>query len=232
MTLSAGFRVPFALDAHGVLVPPEDARRRAAYRCPRCETAVVLHAGERKRRHFHHTDTKRGCTPETVAHFTAKTLVARAVEVWRAGGDAPVFVRRCAAPGCDATTRQRMPAKVTRAAIEHAMPSGRVVDVALLGAGGIVVAAIEVYRTHRVDDEKALDLGAPWVEVDAAAVCESGGRVLLPLRDGFLPWLCEAHAPERRERARGRLEQVRDARRSFARFRSASRTSRTSASRA
>jgi hypothetical protein len=208
-TVSAGFRVPFALDLHGVLVAPDDARRRAAYRCPQCASAVVLHAGERKRRHFHHTETTRGCTPETVAHFTAKALVARAVDAWRAGGESPVFVRKCAATGCDATARQRMPAKVARASIEHAMPSGRVVDVALLGPADVVIAAIEVFRTHRVDDAKALDLGAPWIEVDAAAVCASEGRVLVPIRDKFLPWLCAAHAPSRRERARGRLDGVR-----------------------
>ena len=59
------------------------------------------------------------------------------------------------------------------------------------------IAAVEIVVSHEVDDAKAFELGLPWIEVDGAAVCESGGRVLVPLRDKFLPWLCEAHAHRR-----------------------------------
>ena len=204
VSVSASFQVPFALDARERLVRPEGVARGAAYRCPECKGAVDLHAGERKRRHFHHRSTTSACTTESVAHHTAKLLVAAAVNAAReeGGGPAPVFVRSCAAGGCPRTTRQPVPAKVTRAVVETALPSGRIVDVALLGRAGLLVAVVEVVRTHAVDAEKALAIGAPWIEVDAAQACESEGRELVAVTDRFLPWLCEEHAGERRARAR------------------------------
>ncbi|GAC1532067.1 MAG: hypothetical protein NVS3B10_27240 [Polyangiales bacterium] len=93
--------------------------------------------------------------------------------------------------------RQPMPRKVLRAETEVRLPSGRVVDVALLGPAGLLIAAVEVFRTHRVDEDKASDLGAPWLEVDARDVCRSEGRVLSPLRDKLRPWLCAEHVTSR-----------------------------------
>jgi hypothetical protein len=203
------FRVPFARGANGALVTPEEARKGRAYACPECGGEVDLHAGERKRRHFHHRGGAIGsCTPESVVHLTAKLLIVAAVEAWRAGGDAPLFVRRCATDGCEARVRQAMPAKVRHAVPEHRLPTGRVVDVALLGAGDLVIAAVEVRHTHEVDDEKAREMGAPWIEVEASQVCEAAGRVLVPIEDRFLAWLCDEHAPERRSRAKARLDDV------------------------
>jgi hypothetical protein len=45
--------------------------------------------------------------------------------------------------------------------------------------------------------------------VEAAQVCESSGRVLVAIRDRFLPWLCEEHAGSRRPRARAGREKPR-----------------------
>lgn len=99
-----------------------------------------------------------------------------------------------------------MPAKVLRAACEVRLKSGRVVDVALVGRGDLVIAAIEVLCSHAVDDEKAKELHTPWIEVAAEQVCETGGRLLDPVRDKFLPWLCRDHAPDRRAVARAPRE--------------------------
>ncbi len=198
----ASFVVPYARDARGALVAPDEAERTRAYRCPECDGAVDLHAGARKRRHFHHR-TGTACSSESVAHRTATELVADAVRRWRAGeGPAPRFVRGRAADGCDHSAEQAAPSKVIDAACEHRLPSGRVVDVVLLARGGIPVAAVEVCRTHEVDADKRLALPLPWIEVDAVQVCESRGLRLVPLQERFLPWLCPAHAPSRRERAR------------------------------
>ncbi len=194
------FRIPVARDGHQRLVPPEEAKKRAVYTCPACGGVVDLHAGAKKVRHFHHRAG--ACAPETVLHLGAKELVVRAVEAWREGGAPPVFARRCAHEGCEATTRQKMPSKIRRAVAEHRVASGHVVDVALLGAGDLVVAAIEVHVTHAVDEAKARELGVPWIEVEAADVCASMGRVLAPTRDRFLPWLCDEHAPMRGVAAR------------------------------
>ena len=203
-----GFAVPYALNLHGVLVDPEGARAKARYSCPQCQGPVDLHAGERKRRHFHHRGTT-GCTSETVLHTTAKRLLVEAVTAWKTGGEAPKLERRCAAGGCESSTRQALPPKVVEAVEERAV-AGHVVDVALLARGGVPIAAIEVFQTHAVEEDKARTLLLPWVEVDASQVCASGGRLLVPLRDRLLPWYCGEHAPERRDRAKaGREEPLR-----------------------
>lgn len=196
MRASTSFRIPVAADPNGRLLPPEEASKGVPYVCPSCGGGVDLHAGEKKRRHFHHRASS--CTEETALHAAAKRLVAQAVLEWREHGGPPiVFVRRCAEEGCEATTRQYIPKKVVRAECEHRTRSGHVVDVALLGAADLVVAAIEILVTHEVDERKAFELGVPWVEVHAKDVCAARGLVLTPVRDRFLPWLCEAHADRR-----------------------------------
>jgi hypothetical protein len=97
-----------------------------------------------------------------------------------------------------------MPSKVRGVAVEHALHAGRVVDVALLARSprdgawlALPVAAVEVRRAHAVDEEKALDMAIPWLEVDADQVCEDGGRVLVAVRDKLIPWFCAEHTGER-----------------------------------
>ena len=175
---------------------PESAARRGAYRCPACDGPVDLHAGEKKRRHFHHRPS--ACSAETVAHLSAKLFIADAVNAWLAGGPPVVFVRRCAREGCDERCRQTVPAKVGGVAVEHALRSGHVVDVALLSrlprASPLVIAAIEMFdHTHAVDARKAMEMGVPWIEVDARQACEAEGRELVVTTNRFLPWLCGEH---------------------------------------
>jgi predicted RNA-binding Zn-ribbon protein involved in translation (DUF1610 family) len=204
---TSGFAVPFALSAAGALVSPEDATPRARYACPQCGGVVDLHAGEKKSRHFHHR-AGGSCTPESASHRIAKMLVAEAVAAWRRGEQpAPRFVRRCASPACNRLSHQPMPAKVREAALEHRLRSGKIVDVALLGPGGLPIAAVEVLCSHEVDEAKAKELALPWIEVDAAQVCATGARLLVPVKDRFLPWLCDEHAPARRARAREQREE-------------------------
>lgn len=215
--MSEGFRIPVARSEDGRVVRPEDARKGATHRCPRCEALVDLHAGEKKRRHFHHRAA--ACSAEGAVHLAAKLLVAQAVDDFVQGGPAPEIVRRCAAEGCDALCRQALPRKVRAAALEHRLPSGRVVDVALLasaerGALPLPVAAVEIVHTHALDEEKARAMAVPWLEVDAAQICADAGLVLVAARDRLVPWLCAEHAgtrgrPERRAREeRRRLSEL------------------------
>lgn len=202
---ASSFRIPAARSADGRLVAPAEARRGAAYRCPECDDAVVLHAGTRKRRHFHHRSAQ--CTGETVTHRAAKALVAQAVEDWLAGGAPVVLDRRCAAEGCTSRTRQHVPKKVTGVAMERALPSGHVADVVLLARGvDLPVCVIEIRVTHAVDADKALAIGVPWIEVDGAQVCADGGRVLVAQRDKLVPWLCAEHRDMRGKGARAERE--------------------------
>lgn len=190
-----GFKVPVARDLRGVLCGPDLAQKGRRYTCPACGAAVDLHAGQKKRRHFHHATA--ACSEETALHIGAKELVVQAIAEWRAGAAAPVIVRACAEVGCDARTRQAVPKKVTGAVTEHRMKTGHVVDVAFIGPGALAIAAVEIRHTHAVDEPKALELGVPWIEVDAAATCRAMGRELHPVRDRFLPWFCADHTARR-----------------------------------
>jgi hypothetical protein len=205
---AAGFAVPFARDGIGRLVGPDEAIPRGVYRCPSCDQTVDLHAGVRKRRHFHHRGSAT-CTPESVAHRTAKQLIVACIQRWQEGEAPPRFLRRCAFDGCERTALQPLPAKVRQAVEEMRLPSGRVVDVALLGTGGLTIAAIEVRQSHAVDADKARALPLPWIEVDAAQVCATGGARLEPTQDRFLRWYCDQHAGTRREAARATLREPR-----------------------
>lgn len=202
---ASSFRIPVARAGDGRLIAPADARRGGAYRCPECDDAVVLHAGARKRRHFHHRSAQ--CDGETVTHRAAKALVAQAVEDWLAGGPPVVLDRRCAAEGCASRTRQHVPKKVAGVALERALPSGRVADVVLLARGvQLPVCVIEIRVTHAVDADKALAIGVPWIEVDGAQVCADAGRVLVAQRDKLVPWLCAEHRDTRGKDARAERE--------------------------
>lgn len=207
-----GFVVPAACDTRGRFVTPDEATKRGRYTCPSCSSVVDLHAGEKKRRHFHHRAGVSACSSESVAHRSAKGFVVQAVAEWLAGDAAPpVFVRTCAHAGCEAKTSQAMPKKVARAVPEHRLRSGHVADVALLArAGDLPVGLIEILHSHAVDAEKAFELGVPWIEVDAAQICADAGRRLVPVRDRFIPWLCAEHADTRgEEHARRRVDRER-----------------------
>jgi hypothetical protein len=199
MATTDGFRIPAAFDVEGRLVAPDGAARRRAYRCPACAGQIDLHAGAKKRRHFHHRAS--ACSAESVTHLSAKLLIERAVNAWLAGGPPVVFVRRCAHADCAAQCRQTIPAKVGGVVLEHSLRSGHVVDVALMSrlprASPLPIAAVEVHHTHAVDAEKAFEIGIPWIEVDAWQACETEGRELVVTTDRFLPWLCEEHEGER-----------------------------------
>ncbi len=210
MPASEGFRIPLAYDPAGRLVAPEKAARRTRYVCPSCRADVVLHAGNIKRRHFHHRSS--ACSAESVLHLSAKRLIVQAIEDWRNGGAPVSFLRRCQEPDCEAQTHQHLPKKVLRAVEEWPLRSGHVVDVALLGLADLPIAAIEIVVTHAVDDRKAFELGIPWIEVDGAAVCASDGRLLVPVQDGFIPWLCSMHTHRRGVSWREDRERERDTR--------------------
>lgn len=216
----AAFKIPAALDGRGRLLVPEEATRRGTYRCPMCEATVDLHAGSKKRRHFHHREAT--CSAESVVHLCAKRLVAQAVESWLEGGPPVVFERRCASASeveeevedgaCEARCRQPIPAKVVGVALERRLPSGHVADIALLARGvALPVAVIEIVHTHAVDARKAFELGVPWVEVAAAQVCDDAGRLLVVGVDRFLPWFCAEH-----EALRGRASKTERAHRATA----------------
>lgn len=201
------FLIPLARDADGALVLREGAALGRRYRCIGCDGALIVREGS-KRRHFAHLVATPSCLPETVLHRAAKALLVTTVESWKAGrGPAPEFERRCGQ--CGSTKRQALPARVTGAREEHAVSTGRVLDVGLM-AGEDLAAGLEVLVTHSVDAAKAAELPIPWVELSAEAVI-ANPLLWRPLQDRLRPIscaVCEARRQRAAERDAERLREV------------------------
>lgn len=182
---SDGFEVPYGLDPDDRLVPPEEARKGTTYRCPGCAGALLFRKGLIRHPHFAHRPGT-SCSAETVLHKTAKRRIVAMVENWKAGrGKLPRFVLKC---GCGTLGRQPLPENLKDAQEEWRLPSGHIVDVALLGIYGILMA-VEVLVTHRVDEGKRPHIKVPWVEVTAETVCRES-ELWVTTQHGPVPYKC------------------------------------------
>lgn len=178
------FTVPFGLDPSGSVVPPDAADHAAMYSCPSCRSPLILKAGSVRRHHFAHKPDA-DCSPESALHEAAKLRIAASVAAWRSGsGPRAVVRRRCRQ--CRSDVDRPVTERATEASVEHRLPSGRVLDVAVLDAAGGVLMGVEVLVTHEVDADKEASLGdLTWVEVRASAEADpavwgaerAGGRL-------------------------------------------------------
>lgn len=179
--------VPFAIDDEGRLYSPEGAEKGRNYLCPACQKPVIFKQGEIRVAHFAHnvSDT---CSQETIVHKTAKLLVQKAVNEWKAGkSNPPIFQRVCQI--CGISVSQPLPYKVDSAILEHRLADGSVVDVALM-VEQTVQAAVEIKVSHAVDELKANSLPVPFIELDGYEVIENP-NVLKPITDNLRPLTCD-----------------------------------------
>ena len=180
--------VPWALDADGKLVSPDEVASSLGLRCPdpACGSRLLLRAGPVRARHFAHLDAER-CSRESVEHWAAKHLLAQVVIASLADpGVRPEIHCRC--PDCGKSPRH-LPGSVRSARVEMAV-DGFVADVLLLGDDQQPICALEVLHTHAVTDEKAEGLSIPWIELAAAEVLANPMR-WIPRRTGPRPIPCD-----------------------------------------
>jgi ribosomal protein L37AE/L43A len=156
--------IPVVLDGAGRLVRCDDAAK-GPFSCPGCGGAVVARRGTTRRWHFAHAGG--GCSPETAEHAAAKMMLAGVLggEESRRGVRVPTF---CA--GCGRGAAVPLSLAFDRTSVE-ARIGAYVVDVALW-RGERMVGAVEVRRTHAVDEAKARGLDVPWVELNAVDILE------------------------------------------------------------
>jgi ssDNA-binding Zn-finger/Zn-ribbon topoisomerase 1 len=162
---SSSFRVPVALGPEDEIVRPEVATKGTTYRCPGCQSKLVLHRGERRRPHYAHPASAH-CSAESALHHAAKRLVAHSI----AAGEYPEFHLECM--DCRKAFEVPFPKGRTLAPVVEHRLNNRVVDVALLD-GDKVALAVEILVTSKVDADKAADLSAPWIELQAKDVLEN-----------------------------------------------------------
>lgn len=180
--------VPWALDATGKLVTPDDVSSGHGLRCPdpSCGSRLMLRAGSVRARHFAHLDAER-CSRESIEHWAAKHLLAQVVMASLADPGLRLEIHiRC--PDCKKGPLA-LPASVKSAQVEMAV-DGFIADVLLLGDAQQPICALEVLHTHAVPDEKAEGLSIPWIELAAAEVLANPLR-WIPRRSGPRPIPCD-----------------------------------------
>lgn len=166
--MDAELLVPYGVNPDGLLVRAADSDRRTEYRCPECQSHLVLKAGEIVVHHFaHKADT--ACTGETIAHETAKRLLAQVIHEQTAITNPRTISLECTCDRCASAFPVRLPQdSFTGVAVEHRVDDF-VCDVVGLRNNGVALA-LEVLATHAVPEAKARTLSVPWIEITAEAV--------------------------------------------------------------
>lgn len=154
--------IPLAWDEHRAIVWPDDADKNADYWCPECLEVVHLRGGPKVRSHFYHIHSGI-CTGEGARHAAAKHWLVDMVK----RGVPLNFHYWC--PRCLHDASYPLPPQVVNAEAEVTSGNFRV-DVGLLDAHGTLLAAVEVWDHHRVDETKAATLSVPWGEITAERV--------------------------------------------------------------
>ncbi|HJV81341.1 competence protein CoiA family protein [Noviherbaspirillum sp.] len=160
--------VPYGVDPDANIVHARDAIPNIAYTCPSCETELVLHAGPIKARHFAHK-ANTACDGETLAHITAKLLIAKVIREHPSTG--PSIHLRCACDECHTSFEKLLPSDAFSASKVEEPVGKYICDVVAIKAGAAVLA-IEILKSHSVEDDKASALGLPWIELKADDVLE------------------------------------------------------------
>ena len=168
----------------------ESGAREGAYFCLGCKGPMGFRKGHTRtptingiatkitvRPHFFHLAGRPAtCTGESVQHLLAKQLIAE----FR-----PQIFFQCTLCNANLPIMYSRLAGSARAEVEHGKYK---LDVGLFAASGELHGAVEVFKTHRVDDEKAAYLtetGLAWAEVAAVDVItrvtdgvgEAGGAI-------------------------------------------------------
>jgi len=172
---------------------------RPPMQCPFCLEWCDWVAGREVTPHIRHrsgSECSSGGGPESEAHLRGKQKI---VEVLRQQHRIEII----------ACTLHRIEAQwvvpswvIADDEVRHS--SGRVPDVALINNQGEIVAAIEVYHSHRVDDAKAdsyAQSGIPWIEVTATTALAWAGQPFVCVAMGYRPHCgdCETERQRLRE---------------------------------
>ena len=137
----------------GQLVKAGDAEKGESYVCPGCSGSFILRKGSQKRPHFAHKNLSPNCTPETVLHYSFKTLLCQKIQDCIDRKSLLEIHWNCDL--CGGRHTGNLLKKAVQVKSEHNLGSCQP-DVALLDQNGCPIAVIEVIVT-RAPEQAALN---------------------------------------------------------------------------
>lgn len=167
-----GRAVPYATDAAGQVVSPQEAAPGGAYACLECREPVSFRRthtrlGREVAAHFAHRSGSR-CAGESVVHLAAKFRLREALEKKAR----PFRVQRaCSRWHCPETWEETITLPDYDVAAEEVPLGTYRLDVATLLRGQVVMG-FEVFHSHRIGEVKSAGLPVPWVELQAGPTAD------------------------------------------------------------
>lgn len=183
--LMENLRIPYGENEAGQLVSAMAAPAGGVYACPCCRVTLVHRAGEIRVKHFAHPASS-NCNLESILHITAKRLVHDAIQSNTRGEQVISLMSHCS--NCDIDVQSTLP----HGTFTHALEEVRIGNYRCDVAGyrqSTVALAIEILNTHEVDNIKAQNLQAYWVELKAEDVINNPFH-WIPTQARLKPSLC------------------------------------------
>lgn len=146
-----------AFDHNGHIVNADDAEKGGVFTCVECSTNLVLKKSGKsgkgtKRPHFAHSTLASDCTPESVLHFTFKTLLAEKLSEDIRLSNQVKFKWHCET--CNGTHAGNLLKQAKKIEVEHSLAECRP-DILIIDKNDKAHVAIEIVVTHK-PEEKAI----------------------------------------------------------------------------
>lgn len=122
-------QIPFGLNANNDLVHISEAEKGGSYKCLSCSTVLTAIKGQKYAHHFRHY-TIVNCNGESIIHKAAKKIILEKMQITSPNGECIHF---------DSASEE--------ARLDEMKPD----VLALIGNSQLI---IEIYYTHKVDDDK------------------------------------------------------------------------------
>lgn len=162
-------KVPYGLNEVGELIPADMADIGACYKCPCCLENLIYRSGNIRAKHFAHPASS-NCSLESVIHVTAKKLIQCVIIENSKGNQTITLENNC--HNCGVVFSTNIPNKTFSNAGVEIRIGNYVCDVVGY-RGNSIALAIEILNTHKVDNAKAQNLNAHWVELKAEDVIKN-----------------------------------------------------------
>ncbi|HBZ6168958.1 TPA: hypothetical protein ML354_001633 [Salmonella enterica] len=179
------FRIPMGLNSKGELVIAEEATKGVNYQCPNCRESLSLRAGKVRKKHFaHRADTE--CDPESVEHKIGKILIEKAIIDNAYHDKSIILVKNCLCCYRKKSIEIRPGYFIGCEQEKHV---GSYVCDVLAATFDNKEIAIEVFHTHKVDEDKAIGLPVQWFELDVESIFENPYH-WSPENGKYKPYIC------------------------------------------